>query len=145
VIEVVQISPAYGQRAQRVEARGRMLDGDRVVLRLVGQRDESNEPARLVLKRAKLPQVVHAVGERFDVAEEHRAGAAPAHAMPGAVHVEVFLGALLPARDGGADFRAENLRAAAGERIEPGGFELGEHVRERFFSPATRDGGFQSP
>ena len=59
--------------------------------------------------------MVHAVGERFDVAEKHGAGAAPAHAVPGAMHVEVFFGALLPARDGRADFRPENLRAAAGE------------------------------
>ena len=70
-----------------------------------------------------MAQVIHPVGERFDMAVEHGAGAAAAQAMPGAVDVEVFFGRLLAPGDGGADFLAEDLRAAAGEGIEPGLFQ----------------------
>ena len=53
--------------------------------------------------------MAHAVGEGFDVAEKHRAGVAAAHAVPGAVDVQVFLGGFLAFGDGGTDFLAENL------------------------------------
>jgi hypothetical protein len=77
--------------------------------------------------------MIHAVGVRFDVAVEHRAGAASAHAMPRAVDIEVFLGGFLAPRDGGADFFAENFRAAAGERIEAGIFQFAQRFLHGFF------------
>ena len=110
-----------------------MFDRDVVVLRLIRQRNETDEAAGLVLQISQLAQMIHAVGEGFDMAEEHRAGAAPAHLVPGAVDVQVFVGGFLAARDGGAHFLAENFRAAAGERIEPGGLEFRQRFRHGFF------------
>ena len=141
VIEVVEVDAADGDGAQGVEARGRVLHRDVVVLRLIGQRDEADEPVRLILQGAQLAQVIHAVGERFDMAEEHRAGAAAAQAMPGAMDVEVFLGGFLAPGDGGADFLAEDLRAAAGEGIEAGVLQGAPACRRRTSSPARPGAG----
>ena len=102
---------------------GGMLHRDVVVLRLIGQRDEADEAVRFILQAAQLAQVIHPVGERLDMAVEHGAGAAPAQAMPGAMDVEVFFGGFLAPGDGRADFLAKDLRAAAGEGIEPGLFQ----------------------
>ena len=79
---------------------GGFSTGNVVVLRLIRQRHEADEAVRLVLQRAQLPQMVHAVGERFDVAVKHRAGAAPAEPVPGAMHVQIFLGGFLALGDG---------------------------------------------
>ena len=111
---------------------GRRLHRDVVVLRLIRQRHEADEAPRLVLQRAQLPQMIHAVGERFDVAEQHRAGAASAELVPGAVDIQIFLGGFLALGDGAADFLAENLRAAAGERFESGGFQFNQRLLDGF-------------
>ena len=67
--------------------------------RLIRERNERDKAVRLVLQRAQLPQMIHAVGERFDVAVKHRAGAALAELVPGAMHVEIFLGGFLALGD----------------------------------------------
>ena len=72
--------------------------------------------------------MIHAVSERFDVAEQHRAGAASAELVPGAMHVQIFLGGFLAFGDSAADFLAENLRAATRERFESGGFEFNQSL-----------------
>ena len=132
VIEVVEVNPADGNGAQGVEARRRMVHRDVVVLRLVGQRDKADEPVRFILQGAQLAQVVHAVGQGLDMAEEHGARAAAAQAMPGAMDIEVFFGGFLAAGDGGADFLAEDLRAAAGEGIEAGFLQGAQRVGDGF-------------
>ena len=145
MIEVVEVDAADGDGAQRVEAGRRILHRDVVVLRLIGQRDEADEAVRLVLQVAQLAQVIHAVGERLDVAVEHGAGAAPPQPMPGAMDVEIFLGGFLALGDRGADFLAEDLRAAAGERIEAGVASIRAAFARRISSPARRGAEFQSP
>ena len=110
-----------------------MFHRDVVVLRLIRQRHEADEAVRLVLQRAQLPQMIHAVGEALDVAVKHGAGAAPAEPVPGAVDVQIFLGGFLAAGDVRADFLAENFRAAAGERIEAGGFQFNQRLLDGFF------------
>ena len=47
--------------------------------------------------------------------------------------VQIFLGGFLAVGDGGADFLAENFRAAAGERIEAGGFQFNQRLLDGFF------------
>ena len=92
-----------------------MFNGDRVVLRLERQRDEAGEAARLVLQLAQTSQVVDSVGQAFDVAEEHCAGAAATQLMPCAVYRGPFLCGLLALGDLRADVRCENFRATAGQ------------------------------
>ena len=54
------------------------------------------------------------------VAEEHRAGAAAAKLMPGAMGLEILVGGFLALRDGVTHVLPENFRAPASERIQPG-------------------------
>ena len=60
------------------------------------------------------------MSKRFDVSVEHRACAASAHRMPGAMHVEPFSGGFLSAADLLAHDRVENLGAAPSDRTKPG-------------------------
>ena len=76
--------------------------------------------------------MIHAVGERFDVAIKHRAGAAPAHPVPGAVNVEIFLGRFLSFGNGGTHLLAKNLRPAAGQRVEAGLFQFNQCLLDGF-------------
>ncbi len=48
------------------------------------------------------------------------------------MHVEIFRGGFFATRDGFADFRAEDFRAAAGERVQAGFVEFGEDFRDGF-------------
>ena len=70
---------------------------------------------RLVLQRAKLPQMIHPVGKRLHVTEEHRAGTALAELVPRAMHVQILLGRFLALGNLRADFLGENLRAPASQ------------------------------
>ena len=110
-----------------------MFNGDVVVFRVVGQGDEADKAVRFILQLAQLAQMVHAVGEGLHMAEEHRAGAAAAEAVPGAVDIQIFRGGFLAAGDGGTDFLAENFRAAAGERVQAGGLQFGQGLLDGFF------------
>jgi hypothetical protein len=53
--------------------------------------------------------------------------------VPGAVHVQIFLGGFLALGDGAADFLAENFRAAAGERSRPAAFNSIKRLLDGFF------------
>ena len=130
--EIVEVDAADGDGAQRIITGRRMFDGNVVVLRLIGERNERGEAVRLVLQRAQLPQMIHAVGERFDMAVEHGAGAALAQTVPGAVDIQIFLGGFFSLGDLRADFLAENFRAAPGERVQAGGLQFGERFQNGF-------------
>src|SRR5689334_22671755 len=77
VIEVIEVDSAHSNGAQRIKAGGRMLNLDPVVVRLIGQGNESGEAVSLVLERAELAQMVDPVSERLDMAVKHGASAAP--------------------------------------------------------------------
>ena len=49
------------------------------------------------------------------------------------MHVQIFLGGFLAPGDGRADFRSKDFRAAAGERIEPGGLQFNQGLFDGFF------------
>jgi len=49
------------------------------------------------------------------------------------VNVQIFLGGFLALGDGAADFLAENLRTAAGERVEAGLTQLNQTCSTDFF------------
>ena len=49
------------------------------------------------------------------------------------MYLQVLLGGFLALGDGGTDLLAENFRAAAGERIQPGGLQFNQGLFDRFF------------
>jgi hypothetical protein len=62
VIEVVEVEAADRDGADGVVGPvGGVFDRDRVVLGLIGQRNETGETAGLVLELAELPEVIDAV------------------------------------------------------------------------------------
>jgi hypothetical protein len=75
--------------------------------------------------------VLDPLGQRFDVAKHHRAGALAAEFVPGGVHLQPAVGEDFAARDLLADAIDENLAAAAGEAAEPGVLQSLEHRLER--------------
>src|SRR5258708_35701466 len=68
VRKVVEVNAADGDGAERIEARGRRIHGDVVVLRLIRKRTERGEAVRLVLQSAQLPQLHNAHSKRYTVA-----------------------------------------------------------------------------
>ena len=63
-------------------------------------------------------EVIDALLERLAAAEHHGGGGAHAERVRHAVHFSPFLGRALQAADAAADLVVQNLRAAAGDRIE---------------------------
>ena len=122
--EIIQVDATDRNGAQGIETRGLGLDGNVVILGMIGERNETGEPMRLVLQSPQLPQMIHSVSQRFHMAIKHGAGAASPQLMPRAVDIEIFLGGFFTLRDGGADFLAENLCATASQRIQPGFAQL---------------------
>ena len=128
VIEVIEVDAADGDCAQGIKSGWRRLHRHPVVLGLIRERNESGEAAGFVLQRAELAQMIHAIGQRLHVAKEHRARAAPAHLMPGAMHVEILFRRFLALGDRGAHLLAEDFRAATRERIEASRLEFSERL-----------------
>ena len=111
---------------------GGVFDRDVVVLRLIRQRHEADEAVRLVLQRAQLPQMIHAVGERFDVAESIVQVLRPPSRCQVRWTSRYSSADSLPRAMARADFLAENLRAAAGERIESGFLQFAQRLLDGF-------------
>ena len=77
--------------------------------------------------------MIHAVGHALDMAVKHRASAALTELVPLTMHVEVFLGGFLAFGDLRTDVFAKDFRAAAGERVESGGFQFNQCLFDGFF------------
>ena len=75
--------------------------------------------------------MIHAIGKRLNVAVEHGAGAAPAHPVPGAMHIEIFLRRFLALRNGGPDFLAKDFCAAASQGVQAGVAQFGQRFPHR--------------
>ena len=69
--------------------------------------------------------------KRFDLSVKHRACAAAAHRMPGAMDVEPFGGGFLAVADLIAHDRVENLGATAGDRTKSGFAQNFQRVANR--------------
>ena len=87
-------------------------------LRLKGKGNETGEPASFILELAQLPQMIDPMGQGFNMAVEHGAGAAAAHLMPGAMDLEPLSRRLFAMTDGIAHNRIKNFRATTGDRAE---------------------------
>ncbi len=97
------------------------------------QRDEGHEAVRLVLRFAKLDQMIDALFERFDVAEKHRGVRAQADFVRGARDLEPHAPADFVVADDAAHARVKNFGAAAGERSTPASFILSSVSRIESF------------
>src|SRR4029077_11200022 len=95
------------------------------------KRNKTSEPARFILQLPQVAEMISPMSKRFDVSVKHRACAAAAHRMPGAMHVEPFGGGFLAAADLVAHDRIENLGATAGDRTKPGFAENFERFSNR--------------
>jgi len=82
------------------------------------ERNEGDESVRLVLRFAKLNQVVHALFVRFDVAVEHGGIRAQADLVRGARDLQPHLAADFVVADNFSHAGMENFSAAAGKRID---------------------------
>src|SRR5204862_1117769 len=101
VLHIIEVNTAYCEIAQLLE-RGGALDVGKDSVGLSGlerKRNKSSEPAGFILQLPYLAQVISPMSKRFDVSVEHRACAAAAHRMPGAMHVKPFGGGFLAATD----------------------------------------------
>ena len=79
------------------------------------QQMNGREAARLVLQVPKPLQMLHPLGEGFDMAVHHRGRALATEPVPFAVYFEPVVGEHLAAGHGGADAIHENLAPAPGQ------------------------------
>src|SRR5215472_8910138 len=75
--------------------------------------------------------MIDALSERLDMSEEHCAGTAACHLMPGAMHIQPFRGSFFAAANFIAHNRIENLRAAAGDGAEAGFTQSFQRIVDR--------------
>src|SRR4029077_9979985 len=92
VVDIVEVNTAHREVAQLVKCGGALDVGkDAVGLRrLERKRNKPCEPAALILQLPQLAQMISPMSKRLDVSIKHRACAAAAHRMPGAMHVQPF-------------------------------------------------------
>ena len=121
MVDVVQVDAADRLHQQVVEARripGDLL-GQLGVVGLEGPADEGAEAVHLVLQLADAAQVLDPLVQRLDVAPHHRGGGAHAEAVSGAHDAEPLVRRRLGRRDDAPHAVDQDLRAAAGQGIEP--------------------------
>src|SRR6185503_1162689 len=91
VLEVVEEQATDCKIAKVVESGGcsslsPKLDAELVVIRMIGERDVSEKATRLILQRAKNPEMLHSIFESLYVAIEHRAVRANAEPVRSSVN-----------------------------------------------------------
>src|SRR5215470_2534388 len=86
--------------------------------RLERKRNKPSKTARLILQLPELAQMISPMCKRFDMSIKHRARAAAAHRMPGAMHVEPLVGGFFAAADLVPHDWIKNLGATTGDRTK---------------------------
>ena len=122
MVDVIEVNSAHREIAKLFECGGPFDVGkDPVGLgRFKRERNEPGESAGLVLQFPKLAEMIHPLSKRFDVAIEHRARAAAAHSVPGAMDINPFSGSFFPAADLIAHNGIENFGATTSDRTKTG-------------------------
>src|SRR5215472_12251613 len=140
VVDVVEVNTAHRKIAQLLKCRGALDLGKYSVglRRLEREGNKSGKPSGFSLQFTQLAQMIRAMSKGFDVSVKHRACAAAAHRMPGAMHVEPFAGGFLAPTDLIANDRVENLGAAPGNRTESGLAQNFQRVADRHLKDALR-------
>src|ERR1043166_7205742 len=118
VVDIIEINPTDGEIAQLFNRRGAFDVSEHGCLRLECERNKTAETAGFILELAQLPQMIDALFESLDMTVKHRAGAAAAHFVPGAMNIEPFLGRFFAAANPVPHFGIENFRAAASDGTE---------------------------
>ena len=77
--------------------------------------------------------MIYAMLRFLNVADQHRASRPAAHLVPHPVNVEPFVGGFFGVANHFANFRVENLRAAAGQRTQPGLAQRFKRCRDASF------------
>lgn len=122
VVDVVEVNAAHREIAQLLKC-GSALDVAKYSVGLCWlecKRNKSSKPAGVILQLTQLAQMISPMRKRFDLPVKHRACAAAAHRMPGAMHFEPFGGGFLAAANLVAHDRIEDLSATPGDRTKPG-------------------------
>src|SRR5437879_1272884 len=122
MVNVIEVNSAHREIAKLFECGGPFDVGkDPVGLgRFKRERNEPGESAGLVLQFPKLAEMIHPLSKRFDVAIEHRARAAAAHSVPGAMHIKPFSGSFFAAADLITHNGIKNFGATASDRTDTG-------------------------
>ena len=142
VLEVVQVQAPDSQVAQVVEARRAgtlptQRHAKRVVIRVIRERDVGQESAGLVLQVSQHGEVLHAVLDRLHMPVQHRAVAADAEGMRGAMHADVVGATQFPVGNDIAHRGAERLGPAAWHRIQSRLAQRDQHVGPRHLLDAS--------
>ena len=111
---VVEIQPRHGLRLQILERPGCRDVGHLGVVGLERPANEGREASRFVLQFPQPLQMLHPLGERFDVAVHHGGRALAAESVPLAMYVEPIVGEHLAASHRRADAIHEDLASAPG-------------------------------
>src|SRR6185437_2550007 len=122
IFEVVEEYPRDGQGLEVLDRGGFVpfSSAKGGVFGLKRPRNKGSEAAGFLLQIVDALEVVHAMVEVFTNSEHHRGSSAHAQLVRGAMNIEPVFGQALQARDAIADLIVENLRASAGNRIQPG-------------------------
>ena len=148
IIALAAVHVPLGDYIYRVYDSSKDWRAERVAYRLIGADSKSEQTwgayARsllafsavsvvflFILQLAQLTQVISPLNKRFDVSVKHRACAAAAHRMPGAMHVEPFSRGFLTATDLVAHDRIEDLGTTTGDRTKPGFAQKFQRISNR--------------
>ncbi len=126
VVHVVEHEARDRDDLQVREARRRGQVRELCLLGVERERNEPEEAARLVLQRADAHEVIDAVLDRLDAAVEHRDVRLDAVLMAELRDLEPAFAGDLVAADDVAHTLLEDLGAAAGAGVHPGGLEFAD-------------------
>ena len=117
--EVVEEQSCDGDRAQDIFFAGDVRDNlvERVVFRVVHERDKREESGRFVLQVAQHAHVGDAVLDFFDVSEQHGGVGRDAELVGCAVHVKPFFAGFLAGANLVAHALYKDFGSSTGERV----------------------------
>ena len=116
--DIIQQDAGDGVGLENLLGSGELFDPEEIVFPLIDQRNEGVEASRFILEFPETEHVVDPVGPRLHMAEKHRGVALPAASVPAAVDIEPLFGADFSLADVVADLFVEDLRSAAGHRVD---------------------------
>src|SRR6184192_2073794 len=140
MVDAIEVNSAHREIAKLFECGGPFDVGkDPVGLgRFKRERNEPGESAGLILQLPKLAEMIHTLSKRFDVAIKHRARAAAAHRVPGAMYIKPFSGSFFPAADPIAHHGIENFGATTSDRTKTGVAQSFQGVADRHAKDSLR-------